>query len=195
MNALAKLKLLNAIGYFAREHYRRTGKFLTQIQLFKYLAFLDFWAVKERGKPVIGLRYLAMQWGPVPEDLYREFREIENSKIYETFKVLKVKDEFGEVKRVEIAPLEEKEPDLKLFSEYERKLMDRILEIFADRNVRGNHFSEASHEAIRAWEIAWNKAQRSGKKAYPMSFKDEIEGENKEELLERLEVFETLMGE
>jgi len=196
MRKIAELKLLNAIGYFANEHYKRTGKFLSQTQLFKYLAFLDFWAVKERGRPVIGLKYLAMQWGPVPEELYSKFKEVKGTEIFETFKVIRNTDNLRGRQWIEIAPLEGKKPNLKLFSEYERKLMEKLIEIFADKFVKGKHMSEASHQSIRAWEIAWKKAQKEGKGKYPMSFKDELAGvKNREELLERLETFEFLMGD
>jgi len=196
MRKIAKLKLLNAIGYFAHEHYKRTGKFLNQIHLFKYLAFLDFWAVKERGRPVIGLKYLAMKWGPVPEELYSKFKEVKGTEVFETFKVIRNTDELKERQWVVIAPLEDKMPDLKLFSEYEKELMGRLVEIFADKFVKGKHMSEASHQDIMAWRIAWEKAKEKGRKKYVMSFKDELaDVENKEELLERLETFEFLMGD
>ncbi len=199
MKAIVRLKLLNAIGYFAQEHYRRTGNFLTQIYLFKYLAFLDFQSVKERGRPVIGLKYLAMKWGPVPKSLYREFSELEGSKVYETFRVNVRVDDLRERQWIEIAPLEGREPDLKLFSEYERKLMEKLVEIFADRFVKTKHFSEASHQEIVAWRKAWEKAQKLKKGAYPMNYGEELksvkDSEERNELLERLETFEYLLGE
>ncbi|QID33061.1 type II toxin-antitoxin system antitoxin SocA domain-containing protein [Pampinifervens florentissimum] len=66
MDPLRREKLENAIAYFAKRHYEKTGRPLTKIYLYKYLAFMDFLSVRETGRPAIGLRYLAMKYGPVP---------------------------------------------------------------------------------------------------------------------------------
>ncbi|MEM4534912.1 MAG: hypothetical protein QW764_02580 [Desulfurococcaceae archaeon] len=66
MDPLRREKLENAIAYFAKRHYEKTGRPLTKIYLYKYLAFMDFLSVRETGKPAIGLRYLATENGVVP---------------------------------------------------------------------------------------------------------------------------------
>ncbi|MEM1672551.1 MAG: DUF4065 domain-containing protein [Archaeoglobaceae archaeon] len=68
-------KLPQVIAYFAKSHYQKTKKYLTQAQLYKYLAFLDYFAVKEMGRPVTGLRYIALEQGPVPEELYQDIKK------------------------------------------------------------------------------------------------------------------------
>lgn len=71
MLAFLKKRLPHIIACFSKLHYQKTKRYLTQTQLYKYLAFLDYFAVKEMGRPVTGLRYIALEHGPVPEELYQ----------------------------------------------------------------------------------------------------------------------------
>ena len=114
MKTLRERKLETAIWYFAKEHLRRTGRKLTQTMLFKYLAFLDFWSVKQIGRPAIGLGYDAFPYGPVPRKLYRDFQKIIRYKDYELFRVIK-EDAPSGGKRIFIVPIEGKEGNLKFF--------------------------------------------------------------------------------
>jgi hypothetical protein len=63
-------KIENAICFFAKEHQKKARKPLYQTFLYKYLAFLDFISLRETGQPALGLRYLAMEKGPVPIEIY-----------------------------------------------------------------------------------------------------------------------------
>ena len=183
-------KLENAIGYFAKRHYERTGKPLTKIFLYKYLAFLDFMSVKETGRPAIGLKYIAMKYGPVPIDLHREVEQTEGTKMGRCYKFVR-EQEFGKENIIYIYPLEGTEPDLRYFSPYEIKLMERLVEIFADRFVGARIVSEASHQAIKAWKKAFGKKPNS-----LMRYEDELEGEKDKEVKEeRLQTYKLLMGE
>lgn len=140
-----KEKIDNAICFFADEHYKRTRKPLHQTFLYKYLAFLDFTSLKETGRPVLGLEYQAMQYGPVPTAIYRQ-KEALHTALY-TF--IKCENTF--------TVRSKKQPDLEYFSKYEIKLMQRLIEIFADRYVSTNLISDASHEEIVAWKKTWAK--------------------------------------
>ncbi len=177
MNKLERKRLDLAIGYFAKNYYERLKRFPTQTQVYKYLAFVDFTSVKERGKPVFGLEYKAMQWGPVPFEVYNEFKNITQVEQYPYFKVLK-KDN-----RIDIAPLLNKKLDMKFFSKEELKLLDRFIEILIDESNKTNHYSEASHQKIKAWKKAYDKRPNS-----LMNYFDEIE--NDEYLKDILEGYE-----
>ena len=150
MIAYQREKIENAICFFAQEHKKLTKQPLYQIYLFKYLAFLDFECLKNTGRPSLGLKYLAMERGPVPIDIYNqrdsyksdcfEFTRVDNDKY-----VIELKGR----------------PDLGYFSPYEISQMKRLVEIFADRWVKSNEMSEASHEEIKAWRKAWKKKKNS----------------------------------
>ncbi len=164
MNKLERKRLDLAIGYFAKHFYEKLKKFPSQTQVYKYLAFVDFTSVKERGRPVFGLDYRAMQWGPVPVELYNEFKSIPKVKNYQHFKVSK-KDN-----KIEVSPLLKKELDMDYFSEEELKLLDRFIEILISENNKTHHYSEASHEKIKAWKKAYERKPNS-----LMNYFDEIE--------------------
>ncbi len=188
MLKLRKNKLENAIGYFARKHYEKTKKPLTKTLLYKYLAFLDFRSVRETGRPAIGLKYVAMEYGPVPIDLHKEIEQTEGNKTGKCYKLVRESD-LGNV--VYIYPLTGIEPDLKYFSDYEIKLMDKLIEIFADKSIGTRVVSDASHEDIKAWKKAYNRKPNS-----LIRYEDELEGvEDKKIKEERLQTYKMLMGE
>ncbi|MBK7136767.1 MAG: SocA family protein [Rhodocyclales bacterium] len=64
-----RLKLLESIVFFL-ENTQRCGA----VKLFKLLYFLDMLHFRETGRPVTGLQYRALPYGPVPTSLYDEFR-------------------------------------------------------------------------------------------------------------------------
>lgn len=173
MNKLERKRLDIAIGYFAKRFYDKIKKFPTQTQVYKFLAFVDFTSAKERGKPVFGLKYLAMNNGPVPVDLYNEIKSVISVKTYPYFKVI-----VKENKR-EIAPIDNRELNMKFFSKEEKELLDRFVEIFVEEGLNTYHYSEASHEKIKAWKKAYNQKPNS-----PMDYLDEIEDEELKEIYE-----------
>ena len=173
MNKLERKRLDLAIGYFAKNYYERLKKFPTQTQVYKYLAFVDFTSVKERGRPVFGLDYIAMKWGPVPIEIYEEFKNINKVKQYPHFKVLKK----GNI--TEIAPLLNQKLNMDYFAEEELKLLDRFIEILVDKSNTSNHYSEASHQKIKAWKKAYSKKPNS-----KMNYLDEIEDSFLKEIFE-----------
>lgn len=147
MIAYQREKIENAICFFASEHKRKTRKPLHQTFLYKYLAFLDFEGIKETGRPVLGLNYKAMKWGPVPEEIYSK-KDYYNTPLF-IFQ--------RDLKENRIMVLPKRKPDLRFFSKYEISLMEKLIEIFADRYVYTGLISDASHEEIIAWKRTWEK--------------------------------------
>ncbi len=189
MNAYYREKLNRAIAWFAKKHFEKTGKYPTQIQLFKYLAFLEFQSVKERGYPVFGLKYKAMKFGPVPEELYNEFKTSSSASKFYQVKRVNLKTHQGIKKVVLILPSSE-EPDMKLFSPWELSTMERLVEIYGEAWIGADVFSEASHQKIKAWQKAYQRKPNS-----LMKFEDELEDlplKEKELFLERLATFKEL---
>jgi len=173
MNKLERRRLEIGIGYFVKKFYEKIKKFPTQTQVYKFLAFVDFISAKERGKPVFGLKYLAMKNGPVPVDLYNEVKPVKAVKVYPYFKVI------AHDNKREFAPIDGKELNMKLFSKEERELLDRFVEIFVEETLNTFHYSEASHEKIKAWKKAYNRKENS-----PMDYLDEIEDEKLRDIYE-----------
>jgi len=143
-------KIENAICFFAKEHQKKARKPLYQTFLYKYLAFLDFLSLREVGKPALGLRYRAMEKGPVPVEIYDK-RESYSTPL---FKFVKDQDN-----RIVIRP--KGDPDLDYFSPFEIKLMCRIIEIYAKSYVPTRLVSDASHQEIAAWRKAWERKPNS----------------------------------
>lgn len=160
-------KIKNAVAYFAIEHFKKARRPLYQTGLYKYLAFLDFTSLKETGRPAIELKYCAMDRGPVPIEIY--------SNKQKTDKYNFQKDEWGEYITVTNAP------DLDYFSPYEIKLMDRLVEIFAQRWVTTSVMSDSSHEDIKAWRKAYDKKKNSIID-YSLEFDEDIFSKDEDEL-------------
>ncbi|WP_353684516.1 type II toxin-antitoxin system antitoxin SocA domain-containing protein [Thermodesulfovibrio sp. 3907-1M] len=72
-------RLNNAIVWFAKKHFEKTGKYPTLTQILKYLAFLEFESVKEWGIPAFGLKFKAYKHGPVPEEIYFKLKNLEST--------------------------------------------------------------------------------------------------------------------
>ncbi len=144
-----KEKIENAICFFAAEHQKKTGHPLDEASLYKCLAFLDFEVFEETGRPVLGLDYIAMQWGPVPVRLYEARRSLKT----ECFEFVVKRDEYSAKEKLLV--IAHGKPDLDYFSEYEKSRMKRIIEVFAGPG------GDASHERIKAWKKTWAKKQNS----------------------------------
>jgi len=169
-------KILNAVAFFARQHQKKTRRKLYQISLYKYLAFLDFLALKETGRPVLELIYKAMKRGPVPIEIYGDKAE--------TITYRFQKDEWGECVIIK------KEPNLYYFSAYELSLMERLVEIFADRWVTSKIMSDSSHQAINAWRRTWAEKPNSIID-YALEFDGDVLSKKEDELTYVEEVYLT----
>lgn len=182
MIAYQKEKIENAICFFAQEHKRLTNQSLYQIYLFKYLAFLDFECLKNTGRPPLGLKYLAMERGPVPIDIYNQRDSYKSNCV-----------EFRQVGQDQYVIESKGRPDLGYFSPYEISQMKRLIEIFADRWVKSNEMSEASHEEIKAWRKAWKKKKNSIIR-FEDEFDENIFSKDPEKLSSAEETFLIYMG-
>lgn len=158
-----KEKIDNAICFFAVEHRTKTRRNLTQTQLYKYLAFLDFEGFEKRGRPVLGLEYDAMKRGPVPPLLYKN-RENLSTDCYAFLRVAQTRDG-NDI--YEIIP--QGKPNLNYFSQKEKAEMQRLIEIYANAFVKAGDMSEASHERIRAWRETW-RTNPNGRIDYKLTF-------------------------
>ena len=170
MIAYQKEKIENAICFFASEHRKRTKKPLYQIFLYKYLAFLDFKSIEEMGRPVLDLKYKAMDKGPVPIEIYNA-RKFLKTECYE----------FRNVEENKYVIIPKGNPNLDYFSSYEIKKMHEIVEMYADIFVKASDISEASHQDIKAWRRTWKKKPNSIIE-YESQFDNDIKQKDPKEL-------------
>ncbi|MHB8279216.1 MAG: Panacea domain-containing protein [Candidatus Humimicrobiaceae bacterium] len=154
MIAYKKEKFENAISYFAAEHHNKTGRFLPQTTLFKYLAYLDFMSLKDIGRPSLELEYKAMDNGPVPHKLYNKRQNYKTSLA-----------EFVHRGNGKFIIKAQNSPNLDYFSEYEIEKMNELLNKYADPNITEKDITDRicndSHREIRAWKIAYNLKKNS----------------------------------
>ena len=170
MIAYQNEKIENAIGFFATQHKKATRKPLSQTFLYKYLAFLDFKSLEETGRPVLGLKYKAMERGPVPIEIYSKRTNYKTSLF-----------EFRRIRETQFVVIPQKNPNLDYFSKYEIDLMRRLIEIYADTFVKTGDISEASHQEIKAWKKAWNR-QPNSLIDYDWSFDNDINSKPEDRL-------------
>lgn len=146
MIAYQKEKIENAVCFFASKHKEHTGRNLYQTFLYKYLALFEFEYIKKYGRPPLGLKYLAMEKGPVPKEIYRK-RDSYKSSCAQFRKA-------GENQYIVVPTAR---PDLDFFSAAELDEMVRLIQIYADQFVDTKLMSEASHQEIKAWRETYKK--------------------------------------
>jgi hypothetical protein len=158
-----KEKIENAICYFASRHKEKTGKYLFQTSLYKYLSLFEFEFLKKYGQPPIGLTYRAMDWGPVPIEIYGKREK------YDTPCFSFRKNPEGKITIVPKA-----KPDMDYFSMAEIDEMARLVEIYADEFVTSEDMSKASHSEISAWRKTYEKKPNEIID-FKLTFDDDIE--------------------
>ena len=147
-----KERIDNAILFFAKNHYKKTKRHLSQTYLYKYLALFEFRYLKATGNMPLELTYKAMEYGPVPMEIY-ENRE--NSgwfpKVnFESFPLISGGTGYL------VKPNGKFNKDY--FAEAELEEMSNLIEIFAQQWVKSNDMSEASHQAIKAWRTTHSRS-------------------------------------
>jgi len=163
MIVLRDERITHSILHFAQEHKKKTRDYLCQTALYKYLAFFDFKSLIETGEPALNLRYSAMDYGPVPVEIYIEKKyQSTESYHFETFNNI-----------VRIKPVPKAKVNLDFFSEYEIELMGKLLYFFATKWVTAKVISDSSHKEIRAWKVAYERKKNSIIQ-YREEFKDDI---------------------
>jgi len=145
-------KMFHALIYFTK-NVQKPGK----TKLFKLLNFLDFSHFEKTGRSVTGLEYSAWERGPVPTELYEEWKSPTPEFITHCYKeqvkagsftrqVLKPRHSFNE----------------KFFSKYELKLMKSLAKQHFNDNA--DEMSELSHFDTGCWAEVWNSGEGSGER-------------------------------
>ena len=116
-------------------------------KLNKILAFADFSAYFETGRPLTGAEYMRLPQGPVPRRL-RPVRDVLEAKHEIAMRVRSV----GKYHQQRVVPL--RSPDLSIFTAPEIAAVDKIVDAFWSHTAK--KVSEFSHGI--AWKVAENKA-------------------------------------
>ncbi|QJA08579.1 DUF4065 domain-containing protein [Romboutsia sp. CE17] len=128
-------RLENLIGYISSKVNN-----LYKTSLNKYLWYIDFSNYKYNLKSITGLRYMRYTFGPIIEDMdYELILNLKN----------KFEKEVTESYRSEITKIKSKDNyDISMFSDKEMEIIDRVIEVFKDKNV--GEISDLSHKE-KAW--------------------------------------------
>jgi uncharacterized phage-associated protein len=141
-------RLIHALIYFS-ENSNNAGK----TKLFKLLHLLDFTHFEQTGYSVTGLKYKAYDNGPVPEDLYMEWKSpnkdftdalVKRSKKYASGAVahkLEPKIEFNDI----------------YFSPYQLDLMEDLGKKYFKHSA--DQMSKDSHADFGCWDHVYNQLQ------------------------------------
>jgi hypothetical protein len=146
MLAYRNERIENAMLFFAVEHKKKTGVYLSQTGLYKYLAFFEFRYLKKHGDMSLELHYVAMQRGPVPKETY------DNRAVDGYFSLVKFEPlalDSGKTGYI-VKPVGKFIPDY--FAAAELEEMNSLIKIFARRGIGADIMSDASHQAITAWK-------------------------------------------
>lgn len=127
------IKYKNALLYFIKYC---NNQYLGATKLNKLLYYLDFISYRDRQQSITGDKYLHKQYGPVPENIDEVLAGLHKDGLVDIERVsYKASDTFKyETKE---------EPDLTVFDDYERKLLENICTEFSlwptDKIVNQTH--------------------------------------------------------
>lgn len=137
-------KMLHAILFFATK-----VKKPSRLKIFKLLYFFDFEHYKETGRSVTNLEYSALDYGPVPLELYRE---LSDNNMFEDFVnhfvLLSYESEMNEKKGFIVKP--KMKPDMSVFSPREKRILNNLAEVYLESDAK--LMTDASHELNKPWD-------------------------------------------
>jgi len=142
-------KLLNALIFFS-DQVLYPGK----TKLFKLLNYLDFLHYQKTGRSVTGLQYNAWERGPVPEELYNEWKHPQQDFIQHFIK--KNIDFQNGYQRQVLKP--RKQFDATYFSPFELSIMECLAKQHFKENA--NDMSESSHFETGPWHEVYEVQQK-----------------------------------
>ena len=146
---------------------------ITQFYAAKVFYFADNYHLNDSGRPVLGDKYMAMQYGPVPSFIYslikNEYIIDENIKKDLNKSLESIKNKRS--KSIKIKALRKPERDYLSGSDvyFLKKSLDFC------KGKRMSKLSELTHEHP-AWKNAWEK--KGDKNCYPIDYEDMVEEDN-----------------
>ncbi len=172
-------KLLNLIVYFVKN-----TKKCHKTKLFKLLYFADFLHFKETGKSITGQVYEAWKHGPVPCELYYEFKKPKDD--------LKAQiDVCGAVDNWKFV-VKKKFDDI-YFTKRELKIIERVAYIF--READADLMVDSSHLKNEPWKKTIDSKGQGAQIDYALALdgsKNSISTSDYEELRKEINTFEKI---
>ena len=163
MSTLERQKLFEAIGFFTK-----ATKHCGLVKLFKLLYYLDMLHFRETGRPVTGLNYKALPYGPVPTELYDEVRN-PSAEFSAAINVQSPPKEGGDEPARTIIAVR-KPLGTKHLTKRELRIATEVADIFHE--VTAKDISEVSHAKNGPWDKA--KKMGAGKWSIPIDYLDSI---------------------
>ncbi len=158
-------KLLNAVLFFSKNTNR-----LNTTKLSKLLFFLDFTHFKQVGFPVIGLRYHAFEEGPVPKDFWIEIKDgVVPADFRNALDIQLISDTEMEYKELRFIP--KTDPDMRVFSPRERKIIETLAELY--KNATARQLSEITHLKNTPWDRTYKSSRPNRPIDYHLALDDE----------------------
>ena len=145
---------------------------ITQFYVAKIFYFADKDHLNDSGRPVLGDRYMAMEYGPVPSFIYNL---IKNKNINENIKK-DLNESLESVRGKESNNIEIKalrKPERDYLSGSDLYFLKKSLDFCKGKEM--SKLSELTHEHP-AWKNAWGK--KGNKKSYPIDYEDMVEEGN-----------------
>ncbi|WP_210413674.1 type II toxin-antitoxin system antitoxin SocA domain-containing protein [Leptospira ilyithenensis] len=146
--------MINSIAFFSTEHQKITRKPLYKTTLLKYLALFYYKVFSESGEPPLELSFIAMENGPVAEEVYVGINE--NAFNVAEFEIIKSTTS-NDSEQIQILG---KSYNLDFFSEFEIEIMNELIQNFATMYKNNTAIIDATHE-LRPWKIAWENRGKS----------------------------------
>ncbi|TGL63235.1 type II toxin-antitoxin system antitoxin SocA domain-containing protein [Leptospira sarikeiensis] len=147
-------RLVNAIAYFANQHEKVAKGPLYKTTLLKYIALFYYKVLLESGEPPLELNFLAMENGPVAEEIYVGLNE--KALHAEEFEIYNSSDGQGDKILVKANKY-----DMDFFSEFEIEIMDSLIQEFATNYKNNKKIIDATHE-LPPWKNAWASRGKAG---------------------------------
>lgn len=141
-------KLINVIIYFAKN-----TKYCGITKLFKLIYFADFLHFKETGRSITGLSYSAWKYGPVPDNLYLEFKSKNLPEdLRKSIAIINIQhdDPFRYDQSIIKTKSKIQFSDFYL-SKRETRIIEEVSTIF--RDVTAKEISKISHMPASPWQI------------------------------------------
>lgn len=158
------------------------AKFLGKVKLMKLFYFLDFMHVKKYGTPVTYDTYINLEHGPIPSAIKNLIDtaddDLDSSALADTI-------HFEHPKGTQMSRIlpnrKFTEKDRKLFSETELDILQKVCELFGDKNTQ--YVEKISHK-----EAPWDKTSFLDKIPYELAAEDPDSDFNREDITLALKI-------
>jgi uncharacterized phage-associated protein len=148
----APYKFVSAVTYLAN----RCGE-TTKMKIAKLLYFADKEHLLDYGRPVIGDKYIKMEWGPVPSKGYNLMKHDDRASVDDQ----SLFDEYIEVSGKLLTA--KQAADERHLSDSDKEALDSVIAKYG--HLTPKQLSDLSHR-----EVAWKGAQMNGEMDYRLFF-------------------------